>query len=295
MSVLTKIFVVLLVVVSLLMASGLMVFVNRIEDFNKKVADAKAAEATQRAARLAAEQEVASAAGERDLAIANAREAVQRLQQEILAADDAARKAAASVASVNEENTRLKAQVEVANRAAQSSFDTIGEQQKVINTTANQVRDRDKSVAELQTQVAGNIHEIESLRAANRRQKEEIAALNMKLNEAATARTTAQAGTGREGQPGVGAAAAAMPAEGAFLNLRGVVKGRKNINGIEYATISIGASQKVQKGMRFNVTDGSNFLGYLTVDLVETDESVGHLEGPSLKEVHPGTQVRTQW
>lgn len=293
MSVLTKIFVVLNAILTVVMASGLIVFVSRQDDWNKKVADAHTAEVTQREARLAAEQMATAAAGERDLAVQNITASVRALEAEVAKADQARKTAEASVTSTNEENTRMKAEVATANQAASNAMATINQQQQTINQIANEARARQKDVADLQTQVAGNIREIEGLRATNRRQKEEIATLNTRLNEATSVRNTSQAGTGREQQPGAGVANA-MPAE-AGVNLRGVVKARKNINGIEYATISLGAGQHVAKGMRFNVTDGSQFLGYLTVDLVETDESVGHMEGPSLNLVRPGTQVRTQW
>ncbi len=80
-----------------------------------------------------------------------------------------------------------------------------------------------------------------------------------------------------------------------IANLRGVIKNKRTINGIEYATISLGSAQNVSKGMRFKVIDGNSFLGYLTIDNVEPNESVGHLDGPNLAMVKSGTEVRTQW
>jgi hypothetical protein len=79
------------------------------------------------------------------------------------------------------------------------------------------------------------------------------------------------------------------------MNLRGVIKDTRMINQTLYGTISIGSAQNVQKGMQFKVIDNGSFLGYLTVDTVDTEESVGHMTGPSLNQVHKGTQVRTQF
>jgi hypothetical protein len=78
-------------------------------------------------------------------------------------------------------------------------------------------------------------------------------------------------------------------------NLKGVIKASRNINGTHYATISLGSEQNVQKGMKFKVIADGNFLAYLTVDSVDSEEAVGHLEGPGVAAVRKGTQVRTQW
>jgi hypothetical protein len=294
LSVLTKIFVVLNSILTVVLSAGLIVFVTRAEEFNKKVEAAKASEVTQRELRLAAEQQVAGAEGARDLAIANAAAEIKIYQTDVANAVMLRKQAEAQAASANQEATTAKAQALTAEQAAKSATDTIAEQQKIINQTANESRQLAKDKADLQTQVAGDIKDIEGLRAANRRQKEEIAMLQAKYDDVVSkTRTTQQAGTGTEQQPGVNGGIA--PVAGNFLNLRGVIKGRKRINDVEYATISLGAAQKVEKGMKFNVSDGSNFLGYLTVDLVETDQSVGHLEGPSLSMVRPGSEVRTQW
>jgi len=292
LSVLTKIFVVLNSILTVVMASGLIVFVTRAEEFNKKVEAARASEVTQRELRLAAEQEVAGAQGIRDLAVQNAAAEIKIYQADVANAVNLRKTTEAQLATANQEATTAKAQALTAEQAAKSATDTIQKQQEIINQTANEARQLAKDKADLQTQVAGDIKDIEGLRASNRRQKEEIAMLQTRVDELSSkTRTVQQAGGAGDQQPGVGNG----PPIANFMNLRGVIKGRKRINDVEYATISLGAAQKVEKGMRFNVSDGANFLGYLTIDLVETDQSVGHLEGPSLTMVRPGSEVRTQW
>jgi hypothetical protein len=68
------------------------------------------------------------------------------------------------------------------------------------------------------------------------------------------------------------------------------------INGIPYATISVGADAQVKQGMKFSVIDRDkgSFLGELTVGQVDEKEATGKLEGPHINEVHAGTEVRTQ-
>jgi hypothetical protein len=77
-------------------------------------------------------------------------------------------------------------------------------------------------------------------------------------------------------------------------NVRGTVKARRAINGVGYATISVGSAQNIIKGMQFKVIDAGNFLGYLTVVNVEADESVGSFTGPGFDKVKPGSEVRPQ-
>ncbi len=80
-------------------------------------------------------------------------------------------------------------------------------------------------------------------------------------------------------------------------NIRGVVKAKMNVGGVDYATILVGSADSVTKGMQFRVIDRTRqqFLGYLTVDAVEPNESSGHLTGPAVTAVQKGNEVRTTW
>jgi len=74
------------------------------------------------------------------------------------------------------------------------------------------------------------------------------------------------------------------------------VREKSDIGGVTYATISVGSADDVVKGMRFAVIDRDRgvFLGYLTVESVEPNESTGRLEGPNVAEMKAGNEVRTQ-
>jgi len=80
------------------------------------------------------------------------------------------------------------------------------------------------------------------------------------------------------------------------IPLIGVIRDKKLIGGVPYATISIGSADAVQKNMQFKVvdTDSNQFLGYLTVDSVEPHEATGRLSGPHPEAVRSGVEVRTQ-
>ncbi|MDB5294380.1 MAG: hypothetical protein JWO31_363 [Phycisphaerales bacterium] len=87
------------------------------------------------------------------------------------------------------------------------------------------------------------------------------------------------------------------PDPGESLSLRGVIKNYRRIAGSDWATVSLGADDRVTKGMRLKVfdPDRKDFLAYLTVDTVESTQSVGRLEGPSPERVRPNAEVRTRW
>ena len=78
--------------------------------------------------------------------------------------------------------------------------------------------------------------------------------------------------------------------------INGVIRQAGPINGIPYATISVGSAESVQKGMIFNVIDRNKgkFLGELTIDNVDLHEATGKLEGPDIGDVRVGTDVKTQ-
>lgn len=286
MSVLTKIFVILNVVLSLVLTSGLIVFVNRSEDTGKQARESKAAEQRATTGRLLAEQQLAAVTAEQNLRVLEAEARGGAYRAALAAGEQRAKNAEAAIAAATAAQEKSAADAATATAAANSALGTIDAQQKVINDVSQKLATREKETAQLQTRVAALVQDVDGRNARIRRLQEEVAEVNNKLDEL-TRRGGAQADRNGTGQAGGAEFATGM-------SLRGVVKAKRNINGIEYATISLGSAQNVQKGMQFKAVDGGNFLGYVIVDSVETDESVGHLTGPSLPRIGPGTQVRTQ-
>ena len=77
--------------------------------------------------------------------------------------------------------------------------------------------------------------------------------------------------------------------------INGVIRDKKVVNGVTFATISVGAQDQVTEDMLFNVIErNGDFLGYLRVDRVEPNEAIGRLEGPRVADMKPGDEVRTQ-
>jgi hypothetical protein len=80
---------------------------------------------------------------------------------------------------------------------------------------------------------------------------------------------------------------------GSLPDLKGVIRNVKTDEGRTYATISLGAQQKVEKGMEFSVIDQNEgtFLGKFIVDSVDPDSSFGRLEGPRVQNVRQDNLV----
>lgn len=285
MSVLTKIFVVLHVVVSLMLASGIVVYVNRTENFTADVKKARDSESRAVAARQAAEHEAIAARGDRDARILEADARALSYRAALDAKIGEVSGIQAQLVAAQSAQTKAEDAARAATLAAEGALKTVDAQQKVINDTAAKLTAVEKLYTETQTRVAQLTQERDGLNATVRRLREDVVARDEQIEELrkTVGRTVAATDTtsagGRE----------------TVLNLRGVVKAKRNINGIEYATISLGSADNVTRGMKFKVINKNNFLGYLVVDTVEPNEAVGHLEGPNLIQVGPGSEVRTQW
>lgn len=287
MSVLTKLFITLHVVVSLLLTAGLVVFVNKTEDFTSKVKLETAAKERAVTRALAAEQEAVAIRGNRDLQVQQALSSVGPYRQAL--ETKTAEVAGLQTQLASEQSARAKADTEKASAdaATQGVLASQTVQQKVIIETQAKLTTVEKLYAESQTSIAKVTQEVDGAKAALRRSREEIAALTEKLDKVQSG-ARAMAGGAQNVAPGMG-----VP--NALLNLHGQIKTKRKINDVDYATITLGSADSVTKGMKFRVVDRNTFLGYLTIDSVEANEAVGHLTGPNLQMVVPGSQVLTQY
>lgn len=81
--------------------------------------------------------------------------------------------------------------------------------------------------------------------------------------------------------------------------ISGVVQDKQDINGVTYLTISVGSADNVQQGMEFRVVDSQTqpekFLGIMTVTQADVNTAVGRVQGPegAVDQVGPGDVVTT--
>jgi hypothetical protein len=285
-SALTKIFVLLNVVLSIVLAAGMVVWVNRSENFVKTAT-------TQSAALKLKDAQIASLRADNTL-IGGERTQIQQSMQHQL--DDMQKANMALQAQLNDKDTQiaqLNGNLAQATAAQKSANDALTVAQKMIdtqNTTLADSRknetDLEKKNAELSFAVNDWTNKFEVVNRQERDDREQITQLqsdNRKYQETIHKNGLSENGPTLNGE--------------SLVKVAGVVRSAQNIGGVPYATIDVGAADQVTKGMQFKVIDpkaADPFLGYLIVDRVEPRQSFGHLTGPHINEVHEGVEVRTQ-
>ena len=285
MSALTKTFVLLHVVMSMLLAAGLIVFVNRVDDFQRtsvtQTANLRVAE--QRATEAQAELATVRSAMQNVQQTSQAR--IQQIQGELATRDQ-------GVLELRGQLAEAQAQLASAQASLTSNTEALKVAQQNQGTLQGQLADlrgtHDKLMQQF-TEANLSINDITSRLQQTERQRrdlaEQLAAVNEQLENrgAQGARTDAGGGDARQAS-GISR----------NVNVNGVVREKRVIAGRPYATISIGSADAVAKGMRLRVLGGrggQEFLGYVDVTQVEPDEAIGVLSGPRINEVTTNSQV----
>jgi hypothetical protein len=290
LSVLTKVFIVLHVVLTMLFVAATVVWVNRVETFNDTLKTAKA-DATA-ANRRAEEAQAAAATAKADAtalsiqsatAIGNVRKERDQALATVRERDAALAGADQNVAS---EGAKLQA-VTAALKVAQTSNSSLQQQLEATRAASDKLQQEN-------TQLLTANADLNSRQQVALRQNR---ALSEDLDQLRNQLADLQAGGGG------GRAAAAVPAgstQAAGVRteqaINGVIRDVKNVGGVQTATVSVGSVDNVKPQMQFNVIDreAGNFLGYFVVDRVEQNESVGRLTGPHVDQMKKGNEVRTQ-
>jgi len=285
-SALTKTFVLLHVVMSMLLAAGLIVFVNRVDNFQ---ATATANKATLQLA----EQRANEATAELQTMNSNLRNVQQTAAARITQAQDTINQRDIEIARLNTDLARANSQLASAQAALTGSNDALKVAQQNQGTLQGQLaslrQTHDKLMQQF-TEANLSINDISARLAQTERQRrdlaEQVADLNQQVQRGGGGRTDA----GGNGPQQAGGRMGINP----NVNVNGVVREKRVIAGVPYATISIGSADAVQPGMTLKVLGGRNgteFLGYVRVTNVEPDEAIGRLEGPRINEVTTNSQV----
>lgn len=285
MSALTKLFVVLLIICSLLLTSATVIFVNRTEDF-------KATQEADKATISRLNREVQIAQDERNAA---------QTREEKAAAD-----AIRTITDLNAQLAQIKREIGSRDVTANELKTKLAVQSAANTQQATALAIAQKTLQDLTARYDGLIKEADKNRLANAQLVGANADLQKRVEEAERERKwiaeqlvqvkkdladaknlLAQnniplevAGSKRIGTP----------------NLKGTIKDVKVDGELAFATITLGSTDKVEKGMEFNVINQSTmeFLGKLTVESVEPNEAFGRLEGRRVKDVKPDYQVLSQ-
>lgn len=287
MSALSKVFVALHVVCSLLLSSAVIVFVNKTQDVNALMV---AAETKSQDADRRMQVEMQAAVTAKTIAV----EALRALQAQtaVLQTEIAAKSLDIS-----------KREVDIATLSAQVSQNTIS-----LTSATDALKASEMQKAKQEGQLA-------DLRQGMDKMTLEKSQLNLALSETtnnldvmtrdwkyAKEQLAESSNTGDKLAKQVKDLGGSLTAE-----VTGLKAGAPPINGVireiktlqdnrQWATISVGSADQVAKGMEFKVIDRASgtFLGVLTVENVQPNEAVGVLKGPKITEVKVGNEVRTQ-
>ena len=287
MSPLTKLFVVLCVILSLLVTSAAVVYVNK-EDVSKQALDSTKALLTAKEQQVASAQEQLTAAQQNATALqqqandqARAASAAQaQQQQEISRLQVDLAKAAGAAASQQLDISRLTEALNASQAGGAKLSDEVARLRTNNDTLVKQSSDLNASVSDLNNKLDVTERERRLLAEQLAQTKGEAQRMSQVINGAKLTPQQQQMAVNRSGLP----------------NINGVVRDVRPIAGQQYATISVGTADGVQKGMEFKVIDrqSGNFLGTLPVDTVAPNEATGRLFGPNVAAIKPGVEVRTQ-
>ena len=283
MSALTKTFVVLHVVLSMLLAAGLIVFINRVEDFRKLNATAMTNLTSMQRERDQAREEARTTKATSDSAVAAANRQASDVRNELATSTQQLLDARGEIAKRDATIANMEAAARSQSAALAAAQSNQGVLQAQLIETRQTGDDVQRKLTDANLAISDLSNRNQVLERQLRNAMEEIAAMKEEAEQGGT-----QAGAQED-------AAAAPRTTNVAIN--GVIRATQTIGGLKYATISVGSADAVRRGMQFRVLggpDNTQFLGYVTVTTVEPHEAVGRLEGPRVGEINAEDEVRTR-
>ena len=287
MSALSKVFVALLVVCSLMLSSAVIVFVNKTQDVN---AVRVAAEAKSQDAERHMMVDMQAAAAAKGIAV-EALKALQTqtalLQTEIGAKQLDISKREVDIATLSAQVSQITISLTSATEALKASEMQKAKQEGQLGDLRQGTDKLTLEKSQLNLALSDTTNRLEVMTREWKYAKEQLAEssntgdkLAKQLKDIGVIPTAEVTGL-KAGAP----------------SINGVIREIKTLqDNRQWATISVGSADQVAKGMEFKVIDRANgtFLGVLTVENVQPNEAVGVLKGPKVADVKVGNEVRTQ-
>ncbi|MGB7156514.1 MAG: hypothetical protein WBD40_00525 [Tepidisphaeraceae bacterium] len=284
MSPLTKLFVVLQVILSIALTAAVVVYVSREDVQLQKLNAANTASTAAQAERDSAVTSMNAAQNQLTSLQQQMNQQATQLNSNLTASQQQIADLNVQLAKAGSTNASQMLDVTRLTEGLKAATDTTAN----LNATVAQLRTSSDEAVKRSAEMSAQISDLDNRLQVTERERRnlaeqlaEAAQQNTKLGNAAR-----NAGIRLDTD---------RPAPPSGLAINGVVRETRTIADIPYATISVGASDDVQRGMEFKVVQGGQFLGTLTVDSVEAQEATGRLSGPHIADIKPGVQVRTQY
>ncbi len=284
MSPLTKVFVVLLVILSMLLSAAIVVYVNA-EDAKRNTLAATVNQLNQelkRATDARSEMEALRQISEDNLK--NAQQQIESLKQQnnnsqaqLIDRATQLGQAQSQLAMQSADITRLTEGLKASENTKASLSEQVTELRKINDQRLSENTQLNQSVSDLTNKLEVTERERRNLAEQLTEARARGEQLSMQLR-------------------GVGLSPQQLEAAGSRIgpSVNGVINEVRPIAGVMYATISVGSNDGVRRGMEFKVVSGGNFYGILTVETVELNESTGRLSGPRINDIRRDMEVRTQ-
>ncbi|MGH7176716.1 MAG: hypothetical protein ACREJC_04990, partial [Tepidisphaeraceae bacterium] len=274
-------------ILSMLLTAATVVFVNQVQDYKTH---ASTATAERNAAVKRAQDAEAATAAQSELLRAAQRDTQAQLEQKnqsLNTLQSRINELSAQYADLSAKMALQSADLNRVTEALKSSEDTKSKQQDQITTMRQTMDERLKQNVELNTAVS----ELSNKLSVTERERKFLAE---QLNE--TKNTVDKQTSLIRDLGGTPAMLATAGVKGGAPSINGIIREKRDINNVPYATISVGSNDSVTKGMEFKIINRETgaFLGILTIDTVEQNESTGRISGPRIAEVRAGLEVRTQ-
>ena len=282
MSGLTKLFVGLLVVLSIVLSASTVATVATLDDYQGNIDALTASNASLTTRANTADNALAELQASKTASVNTLSQVltdvrgkneelkldVSKLRAEQVSKDQ-------QIAQINAQNLALTQAVQ----GAQSAEQTLQSQVSALQQNVELNNEVANLVAQTQITERGRRELAERLREMQQQQQRADRALeDAGLDPAAIAR----------GQTRV---------QGNAAPINGVVTDKRSLNGRQVVTVSVGSNDKVEKGTEFKVVDRDtgDFLGLVKIEYVDPDESVGYLSGPNPAGVGQGDTVLTSF
>lgn len=290
MSPLTKLFVGLLVVLSLLLTASTVTFVSTLDNQRQKAQQAQQQVEAEKARADALLGQAQSGSSQAQEAQRLAQGQVEQLKQQSNSDRQLIADRDGQLAKANSMNAIQAADITRMSEALKASEDTKSKLNDMVVALRKANDDALQQSAQSSQQISDLTNKLEVTERERRyatEQLEELRGQNAKLSNA----IQEMGRNPREILASIspGAVASAAP------RINGVIRDVRTIANLPYATISVGSADGVVKGMVFNIVErNGTFLGKLTIDTVELNESTGRITGPKIDQVAKGAEVKTQ-
>ena len=285
MSALTKVFVVLLVVLSLLLAAASVTFLNTLPNYQQQIA-------TLTAANQAAQGEVALAQQQSEAQIRALEGRVAQLTSAMTAAQQGVTGLRAELAQSEAEKAQLQGQLAQSNTTQATLSSAVNSSQTVVQEIRGQLatlREQYDRTLQQFTESNRQLSETSAQLTYATRALREAQERNTELLSRTSDLTGALAQAGLDPENLRTGQIAPPPINGRILSV-------DTIGNKPYALISVGSEDDVKPGMRFTVlsTQNNEFLGHIVIERVDDTQSIGQLSGPKVNAVAANDEVRTR-